>query len=518
MDTPRHRLRVLLASLVACLLIAGTAVAAAQDDGADPEPPAEQPAEQAEEPPEQAEDAEDPPEQAEDAEEPSEAPEKKRKKKDRDAEAACEVAIVDDAGNGDAEDSSRAARSDGADGDDAEDAPCEPPRCEDAQVDLAPEADEPNCVDRAQLNRLLADFEAAAAEEAAALEELSAALERLEDLNELLVNIQLRLGEVQLRLAATRADQEYASIRETVASESLADVTAALAAEEDRLREQAVEAYMGGDGVELATAAAVIELEGFTAQQTAREYAAVVIGEQLATVDEADALRSAVVLLADVVVEIQAATAADAKRVAAVERLVDDLVARQRDLVADAEAGTEAIAEKIAEIQARKQRYADELRISGAGGGSIGETLRVRQVGQEAPQSPVGILTMPLTMTRLGSPFGPRIHPIFRDTRLHTGLDLSGASGDPILAAADGQVVMAEEVSGYGNVVVVEHGNTLATLYAHMTADAVVVGQHVSRGELIGFVGSTGYSTGPHLHFEVRVMGTPVNPLLYLQF
>ena len=99
---------------------------------------------------------------------------------------------------------------------------------------------------------------------------------------------------------------------------------------------------------------------------------------------------------------------------------------------------------------------------------------------------------------------------------MHTGIDMSGTSGEPILASADGIVVVAEETGGYGNVVVVDHGNTVATLYAHMTADAVDVGQTVVEGELLGFVGSTGYSTGPHLHFEVRVNGTPVDPMLYL--
>lgn len=187
-------------------------------------------------------------------------------------------------------------------------------------------------------------------------------------------------------------------------------------------------------------------------------------------------------------------------------------------LVTEAELETEAIAERIAQIQERKQAYAEELRITGAGGGAIGDMLRNRQADQEPPIEPFATLALPLVSTRLGSPFGPRIHPIFSDTRLHTGIDMSGRSGDRIVSSAAGIVVYAEETSGYGNVVVVDHGNTIARLYAHMSADAVWVGLEVAEGDLLGFVGSTGFSTGPHLHYEVRVAGQPVDPMPYLNF
>jgi len=203
--------------------------------------------------------------------------------------------------------------------------------------------------------------------------------------------------------------------------------------------------------------------------------------------------------------------------VADIESTVDMLLVEQGRLVVEAEAEAEAVAERIADIQARKQHYAEQLRVQGAGGGSIGEALRVTQAGQEPSGVTVGLLAMPLKNTSMGSPFGPRVHPIFGDARLHAGIDMSGNAGDPILASADGMVVLAEPTSGYGNVVVVDHGNTIATLYAHMTADAVTVGQRVAEGELLGFVGSTGFSTGPHLHFEARVGGTPVDPMLYLR-
>ncbi len=391
-----------------------------------------------------------------------------------------------------------------------------PPRCPQGQVDLAPNAEEPSCIDSGRLTRLLADFEAAAADEARALADLGVALDQLRQLNDQLDDLKLRVGEVQIRLAAARADAGFARIREATAGESLDDVAATLADEERRLREQAVEAYMGGDDVELATSAAILEIDNYTELETAREYATVVIDDQLTTVEDVEALRDAVEALSELVAEIEADAAADADRVGEIEAQVDELLVQQRRLVKEAEAEAEAIAEKIAEIQLRKQAYAEQLRVSGVGGGAIGELLRIRQTDQMPPDSVDRLLDMPLLSTRLGSPFGPRVHPIFKDTRLHAGIDMSGNSGDQILSAADGVVVYAESTQGYGNVVVVDHGNTIATLYAHMTADAVFVGQEVLQGDLLGFVGSTGYSTGPHLHFEVRLSGQPVDPMPFL--
>jgi murein DD-endopeptidase MepM/ murein hydrolase activator NlpD len=100
--------------------------------------------------------------------------------------------------------------------------------------------------------------------------------------------------------------------------------------------------------------------------------------------------------------------------------------------------------------------------------------------------------------------------------RLHQGIDIAAGSGTPIWAAASGTVIYAGWLGGYGNLVVLDHGNGLATAYAHASANLVSVGQSVAQGETISLVGSTGHSTGPHLHFEVRVNGVAVDPLLYL--
>jgi len=109
--------------------------------------------------------------------------------------------------------------------------------------------------------------------------------------------------------------------------------------------------------------------------------------------------------------------------------------------------------------------------------------------------------------------FGYRYHPILHFTRFHSGLDIGAAWGSPIIAAADGQVVVAGWTGGYGRAVQIAHGGGISTVYGHMSQVIAQPGSFVHAGQLIGYVGSTGLSTGPHLHYEVRRNGTPVNPL-----
>ena len=114
------------------------------------------------------------------------------------------------------------------------------------------------------------------------------------------------------------------------------------------------------------------------------------------------------------------------------------------------------------------------------------------------------------------SEFGWRTHPIFGSARFHSGLDIGGDYGMPIHAAASGVVIESGWIGGYGNTIMIEHGGGIVTLYGHNESLAVGVGQQVNQGDVIAYCGSTGNSTGPHCHFEVRVGGEPVSPWDYL--
>ena len=114
------------------------------------------------------------------------------------------------------------------------------------------------------------------------------------------------------------------------------------------------------------------------------------------------------------------------------------------------------------------------------------------------------------------SPFGMRLHPILGYVRMHNGVDMPCSIGDPIRAATEGIVTIAESYGGYGNTVVIQHANSISSLYAHLNSWSVNVDQYVFTGEQIGACGTTGLSTGPHLHFEIRISGVPVDPMPYL--
>ncbi|MFV0643482.1 MAG: M23 family metallopeptidase [Sphingomonadaceae bacterium] len=123
---------------------------------------------------------------------------------------------------------------------------------------------------------------------------------------------------------------------------------------------------------------------------------------------------------------------------------------------------------------------------------------------------------MPVDNARLSSGFGMRTHPVLGVRRGHKGIDLAAPTGTPIYASADGVVSRAVRFSSYGLYISMEHGAGLQTRYGHLSKLSVAAGERVKKGEIIGYVGSTGRSTGPHLHYEVRVDGVAVNPLPYM--
>ena len=176
------------------------------------------------------------------------------------------------------------------------------------------------------------------------------------------------------------------------------------------------------------------------------------------------------------------------------------------------------IDEKVAELQAQQaaeealRQQQQQQQQNNSNTGSTGNTGNTSNVGTN---SSAGYYWPCPSSAYITSVFGYRVHPIFGTTKYHAGVDVAANAGANICSAAAGTVAIAEYSSSYGYYVVVYHYDGNSTLYAHMSSMAVSVGQTVSQGQLLGYVGSTGWSTGPHLHFEVRVNGTCVDPLSY---
>lgn len=142
--------------------------------------------------------------------------------------------------------------------------------------------------------------------------------------------------------------------------------------------------------------------------------------------------------------------------------------------------------------------------------------LAGRDIEPMAKSLPDGIGGMPsglpMSGARLTSGYGSRFHPVLGGTRFHAGIDLAAPTGTPVKATGSGQVARAGWAGGYGILVSINHGGAVETRYAHLSAIAVRPGDIVKAGQVIGYVGSTGRSTGPHLHYETRVAGQPTNP------
>jgi murein DD-endopeptidase MepM/ murein hydrolase activator NlpD len=209
---------------------------------------------------------------------------------------------------------------------------------------------------------------------------------------------------------------------------------------------------------------------------------------------------------------VAAETRAVAVRTAQVREVRDELVANRRALVASRSSKRVSLAhvaaserEEVGEAQALEQTSA-----------ALASQIQAAQSSPSTSYS-ASASSHPSSSGFIWPVNGPVVSGFgMRWGRMHTGIDIAVGYGTPIHAAAAGRVIYASWMDGYGNLVFVDHGNGISTGYAHQSSIAVSVGQPVSQGQLIGYVGCTGHCFGPHLHFEVRVNGSPVDPLGYL--
>jgi murein DD-endopeptidase MepM/ murein hydrolase activator NlpD len=207
-----------------------------------------------------------------------------------------------------------------------------------------------------------------------------------------------------------------------------------------------------------------------------------------------------------------------------IEVLVTQKAGKQRSLEETLSQKTEV----VRKLDADEQEYLRQINGLDESSKEIERILKQRELDRAAAAAAANkVSSVPYTggtvawpipgHSRITSPFGNRTNPINRRGEFHTGIDVGAPTGTQILAADDGVVVTSGVMNGYGNCVLIDHGNGLATFYAHGSKLVASRGQVVEKGQLIMKCGSTGYSTGPHLHFEVRVNGTAKNPIDYLK-
>jgi murein DD-endopeptidase MepM/ murein hydrolase activator NlpD len=234
----------------------------------------------------------------------------------------------------------------------------------------------------------------------------------------------------------------------------------------------------------------------------------------------------------EAVAQQQRAEQVAAEAEAAVQR-VATLVADRKAAVATAEALREedrrsyeqaqadsrALAERIRKAEEEAARRAAAAKAA-AERAAAEAAARAARAGRAAPPAPsVERQSREWIWPgygRLTSRYGYRTHPIYRERRFHAGIDVGGGYGAPVLASRAGTVILAGPASGYGTLVVVSHGDGVSSAYAHMSALLVSEGDTVEQGRMVGRIGNSGVSTGPHLHFEIRQEGEPVDPLRYV--
>lgn len=355
-----------------------------------------------------------------------------------------------------------------------------------------------------------------------ASEEEALLLDRLDEVQAQRRQLDDRVAQLDRRLivASAEADSAEALLEEMQGDfvrtqTQLALATDRLAVQRGILRDRAVSAYMGGRPT---TTPAEVVLKARSLREVAATigYQDAVVHAQRRAVDRFSAGREATANLR-LILEAKKDTAKSQRDLVIARRAELEGLRSEQDQVRQDVRAQEAQQKSLAdEAQARVAEFEAQIAALRAESGTITAFLRGLQAGQSLPAGGKGLLSSPVPGSRLSSDFGPRVHPVLGTARMHDGVDFAAPTGAPIRAAAGGTVVFAGPRGGYGNTLIVDHGNSLATLYAHQSELHVAEGAVVTAGQVIGAVGSTGMSTGPHLHFETRVAGVPVNPLLYL--
>lgn len=332
---------------------------------------------------------------------------------------------------------------------------------------------------------------------------------RLEELQAQITEVQGRVDSKELDIA--NQESELVDLETSLSSleAQIARTQLEVRQTKETVQERAVDLYMSRS---LNVGGVLLAVNEMADVSVGLEYAGQVIEDSEALIRRLEVLEHQEELQQE---QVEANKRRTEEILAALEVEREGLVA-DRTLLEEKEAEVaaelEAVKDLLAEVQSDIREVEGELTALEREQEKIEAAIRA---AQSAGGEKLGSLRWPVAGS-VSSPFGFRVHPISGVRKLHTGIDMSAGSGVKIVAAGNGVVILASWYGGYGNAVVIDHGAGLSTLYAHQSKLAVSVGQSVSDGEVIGYVGSTGYSTGPHLHFETREFGTPVDPMPFL--
>ncbi len=330
---------------------------------------------------------------------------------------------------------------------------------------------------------------------------------QLDQTNAAIHDVNARLGDLDAQEASTRRKIAWNTIQLDAAQKSLA-------LHDDALKRRLVDIYENGD---LSYAAVLLSAHSFTEFVERWEDLRLLIdaNEQAvrARKSAASKVQSVQTDLQRTQEQLQAQQLAQQRAQNQLSTLADE----RRNLVSIADAQRRNVAHEVAEIEDLSQQ--EEANLEGLIRERQAELEAQRQAerraagiaGSEAPSSGPGSLSWPVSGT-ITSPFGWRSNPFGGAPDFHPGLDIAAPMGTTVTAAASGTVILAQWYGGYGNFILIDNGGSVSTGYGHLSAIYVSVGQTVQRGQAIGAVGSTGHSTGPHLHFEVRFNGKPVDP------
>jgi len=333
--------------------------------------------------------------------------------------------------------------------------------------------------------------------------------QRMREVQAQLATAETALAAVEDDLSTVQAAYDQTTIQLGLQRNQLATTQAEIETTAEAVRVQAIEIYIRGGG-ELAPP--LLEVAGLGELAIGLEYADQIVSRTQQAADRLEILRRNEVIQIQRVeaeqqaLDVQRAQLSMQREAAVAARAVVDAIR------AEVQAELDLQRALLAEVEHQISQFEVEL------DGQEAEQARLEQLladSQRRAGAAPGKLLWP-TDGDLTSGYGMRRHPILGYVRLHAGIDISAASGSKIWSAAAGTVLSAGAYGAYGSTVIIDHGGGMATLYAHQSKVAVAAGAEVKAGDLIGYIGSTGLSTGPHLHFEVRIKAKPVDPMQYL--